>query len=337
MKILLLGPGNAGKSTILNQIRRINDQYDKKLLDDRRKVTQEIQHAVIEYMRILCVQSDILSTQHNQNTQISVKRDYLRKELLALSSSAVLTPEIGFQIRSLWNDKGIKETLKQRKYFQIDDNVDHFMNKIEEISDAAYLPDFDDYLRFSQQTVGFSQCNVTSIWNEYLENLHHFEFLDPKGQRCERRKWQRIIGDDTDAILYVLAISDYDLTLYEDNETNCLVESLNVFRDIMVKNNGFKDKVLVVFFNKFDAFKKKIRKVPITVAFDDYPAEMDPHDSSDVIRFIAGKLYSVFEEREVESCAQPLRIIRTNALDADHMEKIITDITIDLVKKNMEK
>eukprot|EP01083_Nonionella_stella_P095293 267470_1 len=69
------------------------------------------------------------------------------------------------KIRSLWSDKAIKDTV------QIDDNVDHLMNQFEEISDAAYLADFDDYLRLSQQTIGFWQCNVTYIWNSYYTRL----------------------------------------------------------------------------------------------------------------------------------------------------------------------
>eukprot|EP01083_Nonionella_stella_P095294 267471_1 len=73
------------------------------------------------------------------------------------------------KIRSLWSDKAIKDTV------QIDDNVDHLMNQFEEISDAAYLADFDDYLRLSQQTIGFWQCNVTYIWNSYYETLYNLE------------------------------------------------------------------------------------------------------------------------------------------------------------------
>eukprot|EP01083_Nonionella_stella_P190204 704513_1 len=111
------------------------------------------------------------------------------------------------KIRSLWSDKAIKDTV------QIDDNVDHLMNQFEEISDAAYLADFDDYLRLSQQTIGFWQCNVTYIWNSHCETLYNLECIDGKGQRhgiCyfadvfirqieyknrgECGKWQRIIG-----------------------------------------------------------------------------------------------------------------------------------------------
>eukprot|EP00483_Globobulimina_turgida_P002823 UN02828 len=104
----------------------------------------------------------------------------------------------------------------------------------------------------------------------------------------------------------------------------------------MIKGKFFTNKSILIFFNKYDIFQKKIKEVPITVAFDDFPEnEMNPNDENDVIRFVAGQFLSVFEEQNIE-LTSPLHIIRTTALDTNNIEKIVSDITLDLVKTNLK-
>lgn len=60
---------------------------------------------------------------------------------------------------------------------------------------------------------------------------HPRSVLDVGGQRNERKKWIHQF-DDVTAIIFVVAISEYDQTLFEDEEENRIVEALSVFQDI---------------------------------------------------------------------------------------------------------
>jgi len=77
-------------------------------------------------------------------------------------------------------------------------------------------------------------------------------------KEVKEKKWMNSF-ESVKAVIFVSALSDYDLTCYEDNETNRLNESLSVFEDI-VNGNWFKDKTIFLIFNKIDIFQKKIEK-----------------------------------------------------------------------------
>ena len=60
------------------------------------------------------------------------------------------------------------------------------------------------------------------------------------------------------AMLFVIAVSDYDRVLEEDPRSNRMVESVKLFKAVMaVKYIAQATKV--VFLNKVDIFKKKIK------------------------------------------------------------------------------
>ena len=65
--------------------------------------------------------------------------------------------------------------------------------------------------------------------------------------------------------------SDFQL-LYEDNETNRMHESLNLFASI-VNNIYFESKPFIVFFNKFDLFEEKIKTSSLARFFSDYQGD----------------------------------------------------------------
>lgn len=330
IRILLLGPGDSGKTTILKQMKKIHNTYDE---NDARIMKQYIQDAVVGYMKMLCYQSRVLHDKYEEKTLVSPQLEDIRSEFLALQSPYELTQDIASKIKVLWTDAGIQETLAKRHYFQIHDNVDYFFNKIEVIASPKYEPNFDDYLRIRTRSTGFAQTRLTADIDRF--GKHIFEFTDVGGQRSERKKWMKFIYEDINAVLYIIAISDYDLKLFEDNKTNRLVEAINLFKTIMIKGKFFTNKSVLLFFNKYDLFKAKIKNTPITVAFDDFPTnEMNPNDEDDVVRFVAGKFLQVFEDQNV-NLAGPLHILRTTALDTDNIDKVFRDITLDLVKQNL--
>ena len=60
-------------------------------------------------------------------------------------------------------------------------------------------------------------------------NLHRL--VDVGGQRSERRKWFHFFESVT-AVIFVTAISEYNLTMFEDNSSNRMHDSLALFREI---------------------------------------------------------------------------------------------------------
>ena len=80
--------------------------------------------------------------------------------------------------------------------------------------------------------------------------------VDVGGQRSERRKWIQCF-DDVRAVLFICALSGYDMTLFEDNKTNRFEESLNLFQAIC-NNKFFVKTSMILFLNKVDLFRDKI-------------------------------------------------------------------------------
>ena len=63
--------------------------------------------------------------------------------------------------------------------------------------------------------------------------------------------------DDVTLLIFVIALSEYDLVCEEDNTTNRLDESLKLF-DEMVNNKYFSKTNVCIFFNKNDLFVEKV-------------------------------------------------------------------------------
>jgi hypothetical protein len=60
------------------------------------------------------------------------------------------------------------------------------------------------------------------------------------------------------AVLFVAAISEYDQMLYEDENTNRIVEALNLFEEIC-NSRWFRETSMILFLNKRDLFQDKVR------------------------------------------------------------------------------
>eukprot|EP01083_Nonionella_stella_P214744 773516_1 len=105
IKILVLGPSDAGKTTIIKQLKLLNDMYDE---EDSKNMTNYIRDSVLSNMKTLCDQSLILKEHYNLETAVHRSVEYLRDEILSLrSSSNLLNTDIAYKIKELWNDDGM--------------------------------------------------------------------------------------------------------------------------------------------------------------------------------------------------------------------------------------
>lgn len=100
---------------------------------------------------------------------------------------------------------------------------------MERITSEKYIPNTNDVLKSRVRTIGVVETEFK------IDNLI-IRMFDVGGQRSERRKWIQCF-DDVRALLFVVAISEYDMTLIEDCDRNRLRESLQLFES--VNNNIF--------------------------------------------------------------------------------------------------
>lgn len=157
-----------------------------------------------------------------------------------------------------------------------------------------------------------------------MQGKNKFVIIDVGGQRSERKKWVHCFEDVT-AIIFFVALSEYDLCLYEDDSTNRMHESLKLFDEIC--NSKWFEKVpIILFLNKKDLFEKKIKDKNITVAFPDYTGGQNYDEASKYIEEQFRSLNENVDEKAVYSYF-------TCATDTENIKLIFTSVKSILLEK----
>jgi guanine nucleotide-binding protein subunit alpha len=132
---------------------------------------------------------------------------------------------------------------------------------MDRIFDPEYVPNDQDVL--------CTRVKTTSI-TETLFKVGDLTYcmVDVGGLRSERKKWMQCFEHVT-AIIFMVAISEYDQVLFEDESVNRMGESITLFQSIC-DMPCFKKTSTILFMNKTDIFKNKLKKSPLKDYFPDY-------------------------------------------------------------------
>jgi guanine nucleotide-binding protein G(i) subunit alpha len=148
------------------------------------------------------------------------------------------------------------------------------------------MPTDQDVLRARVRTTGITENEITIQGSK-------FRIVDVGGQRAERKKWINCF-QDVSCILFVVAISEYDQVLFEDDVTNRVEEALKVFDEICNLKIFAKHESMLLLFNKFDLFTEKMQRVPLSKYFPEFT---HGEDANEGVKYIQG----LFEAKVIHS------------------------------------
>jgi len=316
-KLLLLGAGESGKSTLFKQMLVI---YGKGFNEDDRREFIEIIHTnIIRCMKTLIQQSDELRGKV-EGTTMSPSVAGSRRVIEDIKDTIRVDSKLVPHIQAVWRDPGIQKTFESRAYFQLTDSTDYYLNKIQEIAKDSWLPTQQDLLRSRVRTTGIAE-------SDFIIDGNQFKVFDVGGQRNERKKWIHCFQNVT-AVLFVAALSEYDMGLFEDQETNRMDEALTLFDEI-ANSRWFKNTAIILMLNKRDLFAEKIQKVPLTVCFKEYRGSNTFDEAGDYIK-------RQFEARNKTPTKQIYTHI-TCATDTDNTRHVINAVKDILIRRNLQE
>jgi len=276
LKLLLLGAGESGKSTIFKQM---------KILYGNPKTSQEdknLVRTIIYNNTITCMQTilEYCETFDLKDKVLEENTDNFDK-VLDCDENDELDVELGASIKALWADPGVQATWDRRTEFQVVESLKYYFENIDRICQPDYMnKEENDYSKEDekqyQQDALLARVRTSGIVTEcYDIDGKKFEMYDVGGQRNERRKWIHCFENVT-AVIFVAAISEYNQKLFEDATTNRMTEALELFEEIN-QNAFFTKASMILFLNKKDLFEEKIKDIDIkdTPSFSDYKGGCD--------------------------------------------------------------
>lgn len=279
-KLLLLGAGESGKSTLFKQIMQ---SFGNPLQEEDRLAYRRAVHSntVMSMGKLADACVNELRPE-NQDAGELVRSMISNSDSPGLGIDTDLEGELAEALRILWADPAVQEVYKKREKLQLADNIDHFFNNIDRLADPEYIPSYDDIIRSRVRTTGI-------VESELRIESHIFRIIDVGGQRNERTKWIHCFEEVT-GVMFVAALSEYDQVLFEQDTVNRMDEALSLFGEI-ANSRWFQETSMILFLNKRDLFEKKLKTVPLTVWDPDFSG--NPHDYDECTNY----LIAAFESR----------------------------------------
>ncbi|QSS74757.1 small G-protein GPA3 [Histoplasma capsulatum G186AR] len=262
-KILLLGSGESGKSTIVKQMKIIHQNgYSVEELTMCRATV---------YKNLLDCAKDLINALHNFELQPSSQKvqeymEYLSSYQIDPDPSTPIDLKVGDAVTYLWNDPVIPVVLEHQNEFYLMDSAPYFFDEAKRITAQDYIPNEADVLRAGTKTTGIYETRFTMG----QLSIHMF---DVGGQRSERKKWIHCFENVT-SIIFCVALSEYDQVLLEESNQNRMMESLVLF-DSVVNSRWFMRTSIILFLNKVDLFRLKLGRSPLNKYFPDYSGGND--------------------------------------------------------------
>ncbi|KAL2873114.1 G-Protein alpha subunit [Colletotrichum sp. CLE4] len=331
VKLLLLGAGESGKSTVLKQMKLIyaqgfskNEKLEWKpvvfnnIVQSFRLIQDAMTEMGIEFSNpeneasnpryppvdANCKHMAHILVEHEINAQDPLPRDYLQP------------------VKELWVDGGVKQAIAKGNEFALHDNLAYFCDDLDRIWDASYEPTDQDLLRSRLRTTGITE----TVFD--LGQLT-YRMFDVGGQRSERKKWIHCF-ENVNCLLFLVAISGYDQCLVEDKDGNQMNEALMLWESI-ANSHWFTKSALILFLNKMDLFKEKLPNNPITShGFTDYhgPAE----DWKSASKYFLDKFRALNRNTEKEIYGH-----FTNATDTNLLKITMGSVQDMIIQRNLKQ
>jgi len=269
IKMLLLGAGESGKSTILKQMKLIHQgSYSEDERESYKEIiysnTVQSMHVILDAMEMMGISlANPSQNQERANTVMGLPHQI---------EGDALDPHVTDAVQGLWRDEGVRKCFERSREFQLNDSAQYYFDSIARIGSANYIPSDQDVLRSRVKTTGITESTFE------IGELR-YRMFDVGGQRSERKKWIHCFENVT-AIVFLVAISEYDQMLYEDESINRMQEALALF-DSICNSRWFVRTSIILFLNKIDLFREKLERSPIANFFPDYQGGSDFQQACD--------------------------------------------------------
>lgn len=363
VKLLLLGAGESGKSTIFKQMRILHGSPRSE--DDLRMYGVVVRSNCITAMRKLCAHLASLGLQgrlateprpendgpHSSGLSEKAAFDLLMAHLVDNSADPSELPAVNIEadwvghspraglganndskqflqlwkpIKTLWDSNAMREVWAKRAAVNVIDGHKEYLQDLPRIASPTFRP--------TQQDILLARVKTTQVVMEkYRIDGIEFEMYDVGGQRSERRKWIDCF-DNVDAVIFVAALSEYDQTLAEAKRANRMIEALELFRSVC-NNRAFSNTSIMLFLNKKDIFAEKILDSDIAdqKPFADYAGP--PRD------FNSGVLYFIqkFKDCLLDDDFNDSFIHVTCATDTNNMEFVLDSTRTIIMTDNLRR
>nr|QUF61610.1 guanine nucleotide-binding protein subunit alpha-1 [Ustilago esculenta] len=315
VKLLLLGAGESGKSTILKSMRIIH--HIPFTAEESENFRRLVFLNLVQGMKtILDVMEDwTVDFQHQRN----VDHLALFVSYPDISEDEPFPSNYLAALKDLWNDDGVQSVYRRGNEAAIPDNMSYYYSDLDRLFSPSYFPTEGDILRCRNKTTGIIETTFPLQDRVY-------RIFDVGGQRSERKKWIHCFENVT-AVLFCVAQSGYDSCLVEDKDSNQMQEALMLF-DSICNSKWFTRTSMIFFLNKVDVFRQKITYSSIKHYFPDYNG-----DDQD---FNAARSY--FKSRFCRLNRSPTKEIYpsfTNATDVSLLKIVMASVTDIILTNNL--
>ncbi|KAF8310845.1 guanine nucleotide binding protein, alpha subunit [Clavulina sp. PMI_390] len=320
IRILLLGAGDSGKSTVVKQMRIIhNHKWGTTEIESYRQLAfSNVLDGIREILSAMRDDLDLEIMEENEKyLPLVMKTAYNVKD------GDPYPPTLLEPLTALWADPNVKAAYQRGNEVALPDSLHYFLDSLPRLWAPNFQVSNDDILHCRARTTGMTETTFKS-------NDHILRLIDVGGQKSERRKWINFFQDVT-SILFLVSLSGYDECLIEDRDANQMQDAMQIW-DGICNSQWFSRTAFILFLNKSDLFEAKLKHSPIRASFPDYSGNDD-----DVA---AGKDY--FRKRFVSLCQKSKKEANrdvythyTTATDTKHLKVVMKAVEGPLLFSQM--
>ncbi|KAI8927419.1 guanine nucleotide binding protein, alpha subunit [Entophlyctis helioformis] len=312
--VLLLGASDSGKTTLLKNFRIL---YTAGFTAEERAAFKRIlMDNILDSVKM------VLMTCAASGSEMGGAANEAAQRVLAYHRNvqeSELPREVMDDIKAVWSDSAVQAAVPLASDLQ--DTAIEFIDNIELYSNSGYSLTNDDILRVRFRTSDISETSIT-----LNKDMHtSARFVDVSGIKFDRKHWLPYF-DNANTIIFVVSLSSFDQMLVEDPSINRMTDALELFDHIC--NHPLLDKVdTIVFLNKKDLFKKKLKTRKIADYFPVYKGENDYKEGIKFFQKVFVKLN--------RSTSRDIIVHATTCTDQRSIKIVLASIITNITKQNI--
>ncbi|SCV68588.1 BQ2448_709 [Microbotryum intermedium] len=196
-----------------------------------------------------------------------------------------------------------------------------FLNEIDRIATPEWLPGDQDLLNVRIRTRGIEAHDLQ------ISSKRAYRICDVAGARGVKFAWAPFF-EDASAIIFICAVSEYNVCDPTDPTRNRLRDALLLFKDIC-ENRLLRSADIIIFMNKVDVLRRKVKSGQYPI-YRYFPRYLGSDRTSDILSFFQ----TLFDEgHRVQR--RPFYIFATQANDARSISTVTAAVNDILIRSEM--